>query len=65
MKDFGSIENSFCLTKRDVATCGKVRFRERKRPSLDSYPSPTLPFPPPQPTGEPLNCVNKTLLFLF
>lgn len=65
MKDFGSVKNPFCPTEGDVANCGKVRFRERKRPSLDSLPPPTLPIPPPRPTGEPLNCVNKILLFLF
>lgn len=65
MKDFGSIKNSFCPAKGDVANCGKVRFPERKRPSLDSHPSPALPIPHPRPTGEPLNCVNKILLFLF
>lgn len=49
MKDFGSIKNAFCLTKRDVANCGKVRFPERKRPSLDSHLSLTLsPLPSQQ-----------------
>lgn len=65
VKDLGSISNSFCLTERDVANCRQVRFRERKRPALDSRPCPAWPFPPTQPTGEPLNCVNKILLFLF
>lgn len=42
MKDLGSNKHPFCLAKRDVANCRKVRFRERKRPALDSA---SIPYP--------------------
>lgn len=42
MKDFGSITNSFCLTKGDVANCGKVRFRGED-PPISGPPS--IPYP--------------------